>query len=225
VTHITFALIREGTSDEGLVPHIRSLIVAAGADSVLGAARDYTGTTVARITRVLAEESPVDMIFVHRDADSRDHVPRQAEVTAAAAPHVGWEHRIVPVVPVQELEAWLLADELAIRTVVGKPSGRASLGLPAIRNIESTASPKEVLESACVMASETTGARRASTLKSFPRYRSILLERLDPSGNVSQLPSWQRFVDTVQAAAREFLDEALEEERIALAGVHLPLAN
>lgn len=197
---LTFALIREGTSDDGLVPHIRSLLLLAGATSALGAAREYKGPTAQRIAKVLAEEVVVDLIFVHRDADDRDHTPRLVEITSAANA-ADCAEKVVPVLPVQELEAWLLTDSVAIRTVVGKPRGTSPLGLPAIRNIESTSSPKEVLEAACIAASDASGTRRRKEAKLFGRHRGTLLERLDLNGDVRRLASWQRFVDATKAAA------------------------
>ena len=198
---LSFALIREGTSDDGLVAHIRSLLILAGASSALGAARTYKGTTQERLAAVMAEVDVVDMIFVHRDADDRNHVPRVEEITVAATSTACLE-RVVPVVPVQELEAWLLTDAMAIRNVVGNPKGTSNLGLPAIRNIETTSSPKEILESACIAASDTSGKRRRKVVTQFPRYRGTLLDRLDSAGGVMQLASWARFVaDTRNAAA------------------------
>lgn len=199
---LTFALIREGTSDDGLVAHIRTLLLACGASSVLGAPREYKGTTEERIAHVLEEESIVDLIFVHRDADSRDPSTRRTEISAAAV-KLNHASKVVPIVPVQELEAWLLADEAAIRQVAGRPNSRVDLKLPSVTKIESTNSPKEVLKAACVAATESTGARRQRHTRNFPRMRSTLLERLEHDGPVQQLPSWQAFVHDVTAKAAE----------------------
>lgn len=119
-----FVLVREGPSDDGLVPHLRELLVRAGADEVLGSSRDYRGSVRERLSLVAGEAGSVDVVFVHRDADGRDSEPRRSEVLQAAAVLADSGIHVVPVIPVQELEAWLLLDEDAIREVVGKPSGR-----------------------------------------------------------------------------------------------------
>lgn len=199
---VTFALIREGTSDNGLVPHIRSLILKAGADAAIGAPREYKGMTSERLALVIQEDTQVDLVFVHRDADSPDPLPRHTEVQEAALAHPSWATRVVPIVPTQELEAWLLTDEDAIRRVVGRPNGRVPLGLPGLRHVEETSSPKEVLKSACMLASETTGARKAKVARAFPSMRATLLERLDVTGPVTTLTSWQTFVRDVSEATR-----------------------
>lgn len=200
MSDLQFALVREGASDDGLVIHIRELLIRAGAGGVVGAARQYKGTVGQKIQQVLAEPVRPNLIFVHRDSDSPDPTLRHAEITTAAS-DLGCSDRVVAVVPVQELEAWLLTDDTAIRTVVGKPSGRAALGLPPVARIEVTSSPKEILRQACLAASEKSGARRRKESSQFDTRRATLLERLDIDGVVARLPSWQKFVSDLDAAA------------------------
>lgn len=201
---VQFALVREGKSDDGLATLIRALLVRAGVPGVIGAARSYTGTTRERLERVLAEEVIADLIFIHRDSDARDPAERRAEVMDVAT-EFGCADRVVAVVPVQETEAWLLTDEAAIRTAVGRPGGKAPLGLPSVRHIEATAKPKELLKSACNSASEASGRRLKKVSGQFDRYRATLLERLDIDGPVTELESWRRFVADLNSAAAEIL--------------------
>ena len=198
---VQFVLVREGPSDDGLVSHIQTLLVRAGIDSVIGAARPYGGTTFDRLRLVQAERPTPDLVFVHRDADGRNPAARHAEV-AGAARRVGWEEIVVPVVPVQELEAWLMTDHGAIRDVVGRPRGRVPLTLPDIRRIETTAEPKELLQMACLVASETSGSRYHKEAKKFDQRRRTLLERLDIDGRINELDSWKRFIDDLARAAQ-----------------------
>jgi hypothetical protein len=188
---VTFAFIREGTSDDGLLPHLRTLIVRAGAEEAVGSGRDYKGTTEQRLRSLLNEESSVNLVFVHRDSDSRRFVHRYDEVSNAASA-VGIEE-CVAIVPVQELEAWLLVDESAIRNAVGRPQGRRRLDIPALGQVENTGGPKEVLKAACLAAREATGRRHDKERKKFGLRRRVLLERLDVDGPIRQLPAWQRF--------------------------------
>jgi len=204
VRDVQFTLVREGSSDDGLTFLIRKLLARAGVPSVIGAARDYKGTTKEKLQRVLAEQPSADLVFVHRDADARDAEGRHDEISLAAT-ELDSLDKVVAIVPVQETEAWLLTDESAIRSVVGRPSGKLALGLPAVRRIESAASPKEILESACKIACEKSGARLKAATRQFPMYRATLLERLDIDGPVNQLSSWRRFVDDLQAAAEAIL--------------------
>ena len=201
----TFTLVREGTSDEGLVPHLRELLVRAGLDEVIGSVRDYSGPITERLLSLAAEARMVDIAFVHWDADKRVDRDRRAHIAAAVAATPALTSIVVPVIPIQELEAWLLLDEAAIRTVVGKPSCRVPLGLPRLKRVEETASPKEVLQGALLAASETTGRRRRDERRAFSTRRRTLLERLDIDGPVRQLTAWQRLEADVASAVSELL--------------------
>lgn len=117
---------------------------------------------------------------------------------------------VVPVVPVQALEAWLLADERAIRFAVGRPSGRAPLGLPALRRVEAVSAPKQTLADALAKASEKSGRRLQQVKKAFPGHRSLLLDRLDLDGPVTNLPS------------RQALVAAVDDTIVALSASHPP---
>jgi Domain of unknown function (DUF4276) len=200
---LSFAFLREGTSDDGLLPHLRSIVIRAGATEVIGASREYSGTLENRLRTLMTESSAVSLVFVHRDADSQDPLPRIQEV-ARAATNAGtppW----VAVVPVQELEAWLLTDEQAIRAAVGRPSGREDLSLPRIAQIERTSAPKEILRSALLTASATTGRKRQDEQRRFALRRRTLLERLDIDGAIRQLPSWRQLESDVGSVVAQLL--------------------
>ena len=205
-TLINFAFLREGTSDDGLMPHLRELLVRAGLEEVVGTARDYKGAVVDCLRQVLDEEAPVDVIFVHRDSDSRsDRAPRNEIAGAVQTLGDGLTAEVVPVVPIQELEAWILLDEAAIRTVVGKPSKRNPLAVPRPNRIEHTASPKEVLQRALLDASNTTGRRHKEERRRFPDRRRTLLERIDIDGPIRELSAWQSLERDIEEAAANLL--------------------
>ena len=206
MTRATFAFVREGTSDDGLIPHLSDLLVRAGLGEVVGTPREYKGTVKNCLELVAEEEAGVDVVFVHRDTDS----PSDSEVRAAiesAIEELGDELSalVIPVVPIQELEAWLLLDETAIRAVAGKPSKRMALDLPRPARIEATSSPKEILQAALLTASDTTGRRYKDERRRFSEHRRTLLERLDVDGPIQLLSAWQSLERDVQTAARELL--------------------
>ena len=138
-----------------------------------------------------------DIVFVHRDADSRDdeHI---REVIRRGIESIRAGTVAVPVVPVQALEAWLLVDPVAIRRVVGNPRGGRELELPRASRVEAINDPKAELRRAIDVAAEETGSRRRSLLKRFGNVRRALLEQLDPSGPIAQVPSWNRLVTDVE---------------------------
>lgn len=201
VPDLTFVLLREGPSDEGLIPILRVLLAQSGFDEVNGSARAYKGSVSTKLGLLLKEEATPGLVFVHRDADSEDPGPRYAEIAGAiratdcAVPCIG-------VIPIQELEAWLLVAEDEIRAVAGRPGGTHGIALPRLGLIEKTASPKEVLREALLFASETTGRRRAARAKGFDRDRQTLLQRLDIHGPVRSLRAWRQLENDIAAFAK-----------------------
>ncbi len=99
---------------------------------------------------------------------------------------------VVPVVPVRMTEAWLLLDEVAIRSVAGKPRGKAKLTMPRASEVESLPDPKDLLMRLLLDASEAKGRRAANFQRDFGRHRALLIQRLDRSGGVRGLTAWRQ---------------------------------
>ena len=155
---IRYTLLADGTSDEVLLPIIDWLMAqhcpAARIVSVF--ARDIGPVGNDLLMRVPAalRNFPCDILFVHRDAERMAREDRLREINEAL---VDTRIPVVPIVPIRMTEAWLLADEGAIRFASGNASGRNPLNLPAKRQWESLPDPKEVLREALLVASGRTG--------------------------------------------------------------------
>jgi hypothetical protein len=209
---VRFLLIGEGTSDLALVGHLERCFILAGAREAGGEAPDLArllrppGHGVSEKLRAVLELDPVfDAVLIHRDSDSPDPRDREEEIRAAVAEVAPGLH-YVAVVPVQELEAWLLLDEKEIRRVAENPAGRAPLDLPTAAVVESIAKPKERLEEAIVTASELSG-RRLDKLKSrLSEKRTLLIRRLDPISAVAQVPAWQRLQADLRLLVAQLAD-------------------
>lgn len=215
VDEILFALVCEGTSDDALLPHLEALCLDSGANAATGIYVDLSrspsppGHSVQqRLLGALEEtSSTVDLVFVHRDGDSRDATSRRSEVVQAAEravecgliPHPAL---VVPVVPIQATEAWALLDEAAVRDVAGKPKGREALGIPAPRNLERTADPKACLKEALRIASELTGRKADRFARRFSVHRRALLLRMDTAAASTHLAAWQALQRDTQTAVR-----------------------
>lgn len=196
--YVQFVYLREGSADEPLLAHLEALLVREGADEVLGEVRPYRGSVSEKLAEFLAEELPVDLIFLHRDADRAGHVARESEVYEAAASLPGCPP-VVPVVPTTMTEAWLLVDETAIRAIAGNPKGSMDIGLPPLHGIEGVADAKARLKQCIGVASGATGAELARLNGQYSSNRAALLSRLNPDGRVRHLPSWVRLEEDVQS--------------------------
>jgi hypothetical protein len=195
---IHFVLVGEGSTDDGLIPHLENLCIELGASEVTGTSLDFQRlerpirkTVAAKLQAAMQLEPTANLFFIHRDADSQDPTPRISEISEAVS-RCSLEKSWVSVVPVQETEAWLLLDEVAIRTVAGRPRGRHPLDLPHPREVEAVTRPKEKLQEALVNASELSGRRLAKFRREFPDQRRLLLQRMPTGGALSEVRSWIR---------------------------------
>lgn len=200
VRSVSFAFLCEGSSDTELIAHLETLLMHFGAQEVTGMPDTRKGTIPARLRQLLTEATGagINMVFIHRDSDGPDREGREREIRRGVE-ESGFPHPFIPVIPVQETEAWLLLDEQAIRDVVAS-KGKQPLRLPKPNAIEGTRKPKEILQKALLAASETSGRRLKKEKNSFNHHRRVLLQRLDPLGAVRDLPSWQRLERDIQRA-------------------------
>ncbi len=206
---LQFVFIGEGSSDSALISHLESVCLELGADEVTGIELDFQRlpkptkkTVAAKLNAAMQLEPCADLFLIHRDADSRDSQPRHDEIAEAVAKcqcRKPW----AAVVPVQETEAWLLLDEGAIRRVSNRPHGRVSLNLPSPQTVEGKANPKELLQHAIAVASETAGDRRRAVNAGFTENRRILLQNLPIYGAMRQVPAWKRMYADIKRVIDE----------------------
>jgi hypothetical protein len=195
--------VAEGSSDAPLADVVETLFFDCGV-SVFLSKPDF-----ARLRKVPKDVGsqidaglellggPIDLVVVHRDADSAGASARMSEIREAAS-GVGTRFAIVMVIPVRMTEAWLLLDETAIRHVAGNPNGRTDLGLPNVREVERLADPKERLRQCLLRAADATGRRRAAVSRRFPQHRRQLLERIRTDGPVASLAAWRQLISDIE---------------------------
>lgn len=154
----------------------------------------------------IAAEQGIGVLCVHADADAGSHEPvMQRKITPlldALAPcaEAAYCKTVVPIVPVQMTEAWMLADiSLLLHRI-----GAASVSLKDLnldRPPESYADPKEAIRYALTVAqaSRTKRRRRALTLDDLYAEMGQLLElRM-----LRTIPSFVRFEAAVHHAMRQ----------------------
>jgi hypothetical protein len=154
-----------------------------------------------RIKAAIAQ-SPCDLLFVHRDAESVGYATR-AEQVAADLTMLALTVPQVKVIPVRMSEAWLLIDENSIRKVAQRPNGRIPLLMPRLTHLESLSDPKKTLLELLTTASELKG-RRLDQFKLEGRARIHQLAEFIP--DFSPLRSLPAF----QALENEFRDALLQ---------------
>ena len=191
----TSTLIAEGSSDQVLIPLIEFVLDEhCGIPHVTTFASDLPiGPLRERIARALTLY-PCDLLFVHRDADRGLVSQREDEIRAAARSNGA--PAAICLIPVRMTEAWLLADEMAIRRAAGNTSGTANLGIPPTARLEAQADPKSMLFAALERASEL-GPHRLRRFDRNQARRQISGFMDDPS-MLRKLPSFVHFESQVR---------------------------
>ena len=162
-----YTLVADGSSDAILLPILTWSLKQQEVKAVVAQWADFSRiprqpNTEERLRAALLLY-PCDLLFVHRDAEAQPSNSRREEI-AHALRFTDVAH--IPVVPVRMTEAWLLADETAIRSAAGNPNGMENLNLPELRRLEDLNDPKKVLHDALIVASGLNARRRIAASSS-----------------------------------------------------------
>lgn len=108
---------------------------------------------------------------------------------------------VVSVIPARMQEAWLLFDELAVRTAAGNPRANQRLQLPNINKLEQLPDPKEILHGLLYEASGLTGRR----LKQFSVHERVhrVSELIDDFSPLRALSTFQALKADIQQIIQE----------------------
>ncbi len=144
----------------------------------------------------------ISIVCVHTDADHRSDAVAWANKFAPALDAITSAANvckiIVPVLPVQMMEAWMLADVELLKRQIGSQKSRQELGLH--RPPESIADPKRVIEDAIRVAREDMPRRRRTELTRSDLYQPI--GSAISLAELTSLASYRKFCQGVRQAYR-----------------------
>ena len=164
---LTWSIVADGGTDVMLVPVIQWAIHRLDPDvEILEPEFRKRRGTVDDFLRTY--HSGAMVIFVHRDSEHLTLENRLREF------HGVTRTDVVPVVPVQMSEAWILFDGSAVARAAGSPAATAPV--PGIAEIEGIADPKDRLDELLFLAAGSPTGRRGRNFK-----RSVA-KRATPSG-------------------------------------------
>lgn len=150
---------------------------------------------VDRIVEAARRAAGYHILFIHADADhptaERALEERIRPGIEAARSREDTCQELIPLVPVQMTEAWMLADPEALRQVIGTSVSASALELPVRpRHVELESNPKQKLQRAIDIALASRARRRRLRIGELyePLAYQISLDRLQ------RVPSYQRFV-------------------------------
>ena len=187
-----YTLLADGTSDEVLIPILDWLIGQhiPGVRSVSVFARGFgkVGNDLNSRVQAALQYFPCDLLFIHRDAEAMSPNQRRAEIDAVMGDS---NVPFVAVIPVRMSEAWLLADEEAIRFSAGNAAGRHRLNLPKRQRWEMLPDPKAILLDALRLASGKSG--RALDKFNPEKARHLITPRTASFGALRGLAAFDAF--------------------------------
>lgn len=119
----------------------------------------------------------ISILCIHADADmgnlTRTYSNKINPAIAALRLEDPSSHcmNIVPIIPIQETEAWMIADKNLFKKQIGTVLSDSALWID--RSVESMASPKEVVKNAIRLAMENRTKRRRKDLSIDDLYSQI----------------------------------------------------
>jgi hypothetical protein len=160
---LTYTLRADGPADSVLLPILRWLLEDQLPDVEMreqfADPRYPNSSQLLESIHQSLELYPCDLLFIHRDAEKHSMSDRLKEINTAIS-KLTVSVQYIAVIPIRMTEAWLLIDEVAIRSAAGNPNGKTKLDMPKLRELESLPDPKTVLNNLLIEASELSGRRK-----------------------------------------------------------------
>jgi len=221
MTVLVLALYAEGRTDESFLP----IVIQRTAEEVLarygrtvvdvlepinlnhGIDRQFE-TREERILEAARRASGYHALIIHADADyptqeralQERYLPGEVRVRELRDVGESVCGNLIPIVPIQMTEAWMLADPKALCNVIGVQSSPQALGIPAHpHQVESDPNPKRTLHEVLERArAQRPRRRRRVNLSSIyePLARQIDLAKL------VGVPAYARFLSDLTATFR-----------------------
>ncbi len=186
---LTWSVVADGGTDLMLVPVIQWAIHRLDPDVEIlepefrkrrGGIEDFLRTY----------NSGAMVVFAHRDSENLTLENRLREF------HGVTRADVVPVVPVQMSEAWILFDGAAVAKAAGSPA--AEVVAPAIAEIENIRNPKERLDELLFRAAGLPAGRRGRNFKrSITQRRVSVAAHIADYGPLEGVPAFRRFQETL----------------------------
>lgn len=142
----------------------------------------------------------VNLLFVHADADAKNYesVIETEFERCLGGRNTSVDDFLVPVIPIQEVEAWMLANKELLKDEIGTTLSDNELGLT--RNPESIADPKGIIKEAIRIAFSKETKRRRKNLQIADLYETIG-NKIELS-DLEQLSSYKHFYSELEKVLR-----------------------
>ena len=209
---LRYTLLSDGSSDRALLPiltwllreHLSDTVVEPDWADLRRLPRPPKGLTDS-IQKAI-EYYPCDLLFIHRDAENQTPNQRRQEIHQAVAGlplDLEMPHKIC-VIPVRMQEAWLLFDEIAVRSASGNPHGQIPLDLPSLDQLESLPNPKDRLHQILCEASELPGRRLKKFRARLTQHVYRIVEYIDDFSELRKLEAFRALEHDIKQLIHEW---------------------
>jgi hypothetical protein len=156
---------------------------------------------ILNISKKGVEDYGIQVLCIHRDADAATDTDTFTNIINPAVEELEQTNDdyckiVVPIVPIQETESWMMADKSLLKQQIGTIKTDSELNLDKFP--EKVSNPKEVIEQAIVttLQHRTKRRRRDLTISQLyqPIGQQVSLEDL------RRLSSFQKFEKSIRAA-------------------------
>jgi len=215
---LKYTLIADGSSDRILLNIIKWLL-----DDLYptlpneGAYADFRAlpkppnkSDIKKQIEVAREYYPFDILFYHRDAESKskDIMERR---TLEIQQHLTDEEQSITVciIPIRMMEAWLLFDENAIKKAAGNRNYEGRINLPDLKKVENEKDPKILLYNLL----KTVSGRKGRNLKRFNTayHTHLVAENIDDFNPLRELSAFRFFEQNL----RNTIDTLLKSSEVS----------
>lgn len=216
MNEINFTLLSEGSSDQALIPILKWLLEKYFTEFPINSQyADFR--SLPQKAKMLEDKIlkafqiyPCNLLFIHRDSDTETLSKREEEIKEAVRNLKSKNLPFfVPVIPVKQLETWLLIDEKAIRYAVGKPNSTIPLNLPKLKNLERKSNPKQFLSEVIKIASELSGTQFKRRFRNTDSCRWRIAEEIEDFSPLQQLSAFQELENKI----KNFAESVNQEKR------------
>ena len=135
---------------------------------------------------------PFDILFYHRDAESKGKAILQKRANEIRKYLNEDEQRAtICIIPIKMTEAWLLFDENAIRKAAGNRNYIGAINLPDIKQIENENNPKSLLHD---LLRKVSGLKGRNLKKFNVNYHvHLIAENIEDFSPLRQLSAYRAF--------------------------------
>lgn len=198
-------LLAEGPTDAVLCHHLTWLLTKLAQQAIVETTRfvqaeimrDIPRQDLAKRMHRAVARYPCELLFIHRDADARDAVPRRAEIEHAYRTVAGDVPVVVAVVPIYATEAWLLFDSMAIRSAADNVNGNMPLLLPPLKRVEQESQPKVVLRDLIKTASGSSGRHLDRFMSRYTEHLTHLVEAIEDFSPLLKFSAFRQLHDDI----------------------------